>query len=150
MASSTISRLRLVFLMTLGALPLVWASTAHAQERAAPPDFVIEQFGAPPDVPVGPLTGDLAYAVEVLADSMVHNSWRREEIFALTKVSQSGDPRLAWILSDLMRFIRRPGVHRLLGEAAAELLGAEAPTQNHWGFVTDRLIAWDIPAPPDY
>ena len=30
------------------------------------------------------------------------------------------------------------------------MLGKDLPNRNHWGIVTDHLIAWDIPAPPDY
>jgi hypothetical protein len=29
-------------------------------------------------------------------------------------------------------------------------LQIDPPTSNHWGIITDQLIAWDIPAPPDY
>ena len=34
--------------------------------------------------------------------------------------------------------------------AASEVLGISLSDRNHWGEVTDHLMAWDIPAPPDY
>ena len=33
---------------------------------------------------------------------------------------------------------------------ASHLLGIASPLINQWGVVTNHLIAWDIPAPPDY
>jgi Protein of unknown function (DUF3179) len=38
----------------------------------------------------------------------------------------------------------------ILTSAASTLLDIEPPDENRWGVVTDHLIAWDIPAPPDY
>ena len=69
---------------------------------------------------------------------------------ALEEVAESKDPRLAWIISDLMRFVTGREVNAILGAAASKLLGIEPQTQNNWAVVTDHLIAWDIPAPPDY
>jgi len=109
------------------AFALVTALTAcapqliGAQERAALPDYVTDQFGTPPAVPDGPLSSDA-----------------------------SQDPRLTWIIADLMRFAPGPELRIPLTAAAAELLEIETPRQNHWGVITDHLIAWDIPAPPDY
>ena len=49
-----------------------------------------------------------------------------------------------------MRFVSQHGVSISLSETAATLLDIEPPARNHWGVITDHLIAWDIPAPPDY
>ncbi|MEJ8560077.1 DUF3179 domain-containing (seleno)protein [Yoonia sp. GPGPB17] len=37
-----------------------------------------------------------------------------------------------------------------LSDAASTLLGQSFGPGNNWGHITDRLIAWDVPAPPDY
>jgi hypothetical protein len=37
-----------------------------------------------------------------------------------------------------------------LAVAASDLLEADLGGRAHWGGVTNHLIAWDIPAPPDY
>ena len=49
-----------------------------------------------------------------------------------------------------MRFVRGPDLNVILTGAASELLGKTFSTTNSWGVVTDHLMAWDIPAPPDY
>ena len=49
-----------------------------------------------------------------------------------------------------MRFASGRRLNTALAGAAASLLGIETPQENRWGIVTDHLIAWDIPAPPDY
>ncbi|WP_297083274.1 DUF3179 domain-containing (seleno)protein, partial [uncultured Demequina sp.] len=122
-----------------------------AGERAALPDHVIEKFGNPPAIPDGPLPGELKSAVKVaFLDSMAKSQWYEEQTAALGEIVAAKDPRVAWIIADLMRFSPGPGLSKALADAAAELLGISPPDENHWGVVTDHLIAWDIPAPPDY
>lgn len=50
----------------------------------------------------------------------------------------------------MMRFIMSRQFNKELADAASALLGIEAPTRDHWGAITDHLLAWNIPAPPDY
>ena len=50
----------------------------------------------------------------------------------------------------MMRFVSDRRLSKTLSDAAAALLGYTPASQNHWGVVTDHLIAWNIPAPPDY
>jgi len=97
------------------------------------------------------LSDDLRSAVKTaFVDSVTSSVWGQDQAAALTKVAQSGDPRLAWIVSDLMRFIVNPQLNAELADAAALLLGKKLADENHWGAVTDYLIAWNIPAPPNY
>ena len=141
------------FLRPLGvaALALGLSTAATAQEMAKLPDFVIEQFGTPPEIPDGPLSPELAEAVQVaLVNPAVDSRWNTDSFVALGEVAASGDPRLAWLISDLMRFASGTNLNGQLSEAAATLLGIENPVINQWGVITDHLIAWDIPAPPDY
>jgi hypothetical protein len=49
-----------------------------------------------------------------------------------------------------MRFASSSDLNETLADAAADLLEIAPPTQNHWEVITNHLIAWDIPAPPDY
>lgn len=145
--------LRQYFLMTVLAAmtALFWIAPLRAGEHASLPDYVIEQFGNPPAVPTGSLTDDLQLALKTaFIDSVTSSVWGQDQAAALTKVAQSGDPRLAWIVSDLMRFIVNPQLNAELADAAATLLGKKLADENHWGAVTDHLIAWNIPAPPDY
>ncbi len=132
-------------------LSLVGGGLAQAQERAPLPDYVIEKFGTPPAIPDGPLSEDLKRAVKMaLVDPVTHAGWGRDQALALAEVAASKDPRLVWIISDLMRFATGPQLNQALSEAASELLGKQIPLRNSWGVVTDHLMAWDVPAPPDY
>ena len=81
---------------------------------------------------------------------MAQNAWRSDQTAALNVIADSKDPRLAWIISDMMRFAPRYELNTALASAAFNLLEIEPRTANHWGVVTDHLIAWDIPAPPGY
>ena len=151
----SLSRFKTPSLLAALALTMSMASSGwvSAQEasKASLPDFVIEEFGEPPVVPEGPLTEELQAAVQVaFVDSMVSSGWGVEQSDALETVAKSKDPRLAWIIADLMRFITERDLHVTLGVAASEVLGISLSDRNHWGEVTDHLMAWDIPAPPDY
>ncbi|MEL6647751.1 MAG: DUF3179 domain-containing (seleno)protein [Pseudomonadota bacterium] len=126
-------------------------STITAQEARALPAHVIAEYGVPPAVPNGALTADLERAVKLaFVDAISQSTWGRDQEIALMEVGTSGDPRLAWMISDLMRFISSRGINVQLADAASELMGREIPIDNAWGELTDLLIAWDIPAPPGY
>ncbi len=141
---------RVIPLAMLLAGSLVLSCTISAQE-ADLPEYVIEAFGAPPPVPEGPLPETLQSAVKTaFIDSAEQSTWSRDQSLALAEIAVSGDPRLAWIVADLMRFAPGQRLSAELSAAATELLGLDPSRPNHWGVVTDHLIAWDIPAPPDY
>ncbi len=141
---------RVIPLAMLLAGSLVLSCTISAQE-ADLPEYVIEAFGAPPPVPEGPLPETLQSAVKTaFIDSAEQSTWSRDQSLALAEIAVSRDPRLAWIVADLMRFAPGQRLSAELSAAATELLGLDPSRPNHWGVVTDHLIAWDIPAPPDY
>ncbi|MGR3637200.1 MAG: DUF3179 domain-containing (seleno)protein [Shimia sp.] len=127
---------------------LLIPSSAKAEQL---PDYVVEEFGTPPDMREGAVSEEIARAIETaFVQSVAQGRWGPEEQAALQVVAVSGDPRLAWLVSDLMRFITNAQLNAQLAGAAQELLQADLGQQDHWGGVTDHLIAWDIPAPPDY
>ncbi|MEM1372871.1 MAG: DUF3179 domain-containing (seleno)protein [Pseudomonadota bacterium] len=131
------------------ALLLSLGTSTQAQNTV--PDYVIAEYGTPPASPDGPLDDDLARAVQMaFVDSITQGSWGRDQNIALDAVAASGDPRLGWIIADMMRFVSSGGIHQRLNIAAGELLGKEFPLGQAWGEVTDHLIAWDIPEPPNY
>lgn len=128
-----------------------WLSGAYAEREATLPNHVIEQFGKPPAVPDGMLSEKVQTAVHVaFVDSMEKSQWGEEQSLALQEVAKSGAPRLVWLVSDMLRFVSAREVSLALADAASTLLNKELPGQNQWGVVTDHLIAWNIPAPPDY
>jgi len=134
------------------AVALVLSGTEAAQAETAPlPDYVIEQFGSPPPIPEGPLSDSLANAVQVVfVDSLEQSAWGRDQEAALFEIAESNDPRLAWIISDMMRFSWRRELDDALANAAAQVLDIEFETPFRWGEITDHLMAWDIPAQPGY
>ncbi len=151
MASATSSRSRNILMASLMAFSLLGFDALRAKDTAALPDFVIEQFGEPPAVPEGALSEALQSAVQVaFIDSMAQSTWGPDQSIALSEIAESKDPRVVWIISDLMRFAPDLQLNTELANAGAKLLGIELQSNNHWGAITDHLIAWDIPAPPDY
>ncbi|MDA0787728.1 MAG: DUF3179 domain-containing (seleno)protein [Proteobacteria bacterium] len=141
----------IIIAASLFALTLSPFGAASAQDKAPLPDYVIEEFGSPPAVPDGPLSEALQSAVTVaFVDSMERTTWQEPQIDALEEIVAANDPRVAWLIADLMRFAPSRQLNSDLSDAAAQLLGIEPPRDNHWGVITDHLIAWDIPAPPDY
>ncbi|WP_425093103.1 DUF3179 domain-containing (seleno)protein [Tropicimonas sp. S265A] len=132
-------------------MSVIWVHTARAQDTQPLPAHVIDAFGTPPDVPEGPLPENVAAAVRaIVVDGVANSTWGRDQTIALGEIAASGDPRLAWIISDLMRFGSGSQLAAKLTGAASDLLGKEIGPRNHWGVTTDHLIAWRIPAPPDY
>ena len=130
----------------VGATTPLWAAGA-----ADLPDYVIEEFGHPPPVPTSDLAPEMQFAVRVaFADSVLLKTWDENQEQALAAIAASGDPRLAWLIADLLRFVPARELHVKLSNAAGTLLGKEFPLDNNWGEITDHLMAWDIPAPPDY
>jgi len=146
------SRSRLVMTAALVAvLSLFGSRDLEARDVAPLPDYVIETFGDRPSIPDGPLSADLNSAVRVaFVDSIAQSAWGKDQTDALNEIVTSKDPRLGWIISDLMRFVASPQLNAVLASAASDLLGKDLRTQNAWGALIDHLIAWDIPAPPGY
>ena len=133
------------------ALGLLWVSELRAQPAEPLPGYVIDAFGAPPAWPDGPLSEEVEAAVQVaFVDTVTQSNWGPEQRVALAQIAASGDPRLVWLISDLMRFASGQSLTSALNDAASTLLEKDLPNRNEWGNVTDHLIAWDIPAPPDY
>ena len=115
------------------------------------PDHVIERFGTPPSIPEGPLSADVQTAMRVtFIDSVTASTWGDDQNAALTTLIESKDPRIAWPISDMMRFVGSSGLNTIMADAASQLLGITYPDANYWGRTTDHLMAWRIPAPPEY
>ncbi|UZD92406.1 DUF3179 domain-containing protein [Cognatishimia activa] len=130
---------------------LLLALTSLPVSAIAQTNHAVEQFGTPPQSPTGSLSGELETAIQVaFIDSMQDGTWGEAQNVALHTITNSGDPRIAWIISDLLRFAGSAQLNQALANSAAALLGISPPRRNHWGVITDHLIAYDIPAPPDY
>jgi len=138
-------------LLLAASLALGAVTVAQAEAQRDLPDYVIAEFGTPPSIPTGPLPDDLATAVQTaFVDSVSDSIWGPAQIAALQEIAAAKDPRVAWIISDLMRFIYQSEIATALSFTAASVLNITLETREPWGEVTDHLIAWDIPAYPGY
>ena len=108
-------------------------------------------FGPAPSVPDGALSPEVAAALDdIFGSGTVPSIFAEEQNDALGVLSESGDPRVAWILLDMLRFSNSPTNRELLADGANAVTGQSFSSTAAWGEITDRLIAWDIPAPPGY
>jgi len=136
---------------------LFWLPSLNTADDAPLQDYMIERYGTPPIAPVGPLPEPLKQAVRIAffgsiapIGSVSRSTWGADQSEALTQIVAAKDPRIAWLISDLLRFTWERELYDELTAAAAMLLGKEWQTDNRWIELTDHLIAWDIPAYPDY
>ena len=67
---------------------------------------------------------------------------------AVRTIGMSGDGRLLWYLYDLHRFATRAS-QSIVVDAFEQLSGAELPDES-FAAMGDRILAWNLPAPPDY
>jgi len=151
MSSVIFSQSRIFLVALFFTLSLFRFDTVQAQQAEPLPDYVIKKYGKPPAVPNGQLSKELQSAVKTaFIDSTSQSTWGPDQEMAIRKIAKSKDPRIVWLISDLLRFVPGGELNSTLAYYGAQLLGIEAPTRNHWGVLTNQLIAWDIPAPPDY
>jgi hypothetical protein len=109
------------------------------------------EFGQAPAVPSGELTPELIASLDIIfGDKLADGLFLDDELTALSTLQNSGDPRVVWPISDIMRFIRAPESANLLRAVAEELMGISFSPVSAWGEIVNHLIAWDIPAPTDY
>lgn len=134
---------------TAAAQPPVKAS--ESASRAKLSEHVIARFGTPPAIPDGPLDKDVKQAIDtVFIEGPQAKAWGTDQVEALKAITESGDPRIAWLVSDLMRVAGSTNLMSDLTRTTDALLNISIDKSNVWGDTVDHLIAWDIPAPPGY
>jgi len=125
----------------------------------------------PSGAPSGGATTDDGYtfppapvAVSGAVDPEVHDALRRLvpsivtgalDQEAVEVVAASEDARLAWFVSDLLRFLQGGAPLPALVDTIERLTGVDPrgdPTfrESPWQSITNHLIAWDLPAQPGY
>ena len=108
-------------------------------------------FGTPPAFLEGDLSPESAAAIEQLFGTRLDGIFLAEDNEAIDTLGQSGDVRVTWLLADLLRLAQDPALIDRLSAAATELTGEEfGSTFSVWNQLTNTLIAWDVPAPPNY
>ena len=145
----------LLFALLATASPAIATETtqAEAQPRSSAwdvPRGSTRDFGEAPAVPRGDLSAELKSAIDTAFGDLANTGWGPPQIEALALITESGDVRIAWLISDLSRLVTDRGLAAVLSESAGRLMGIEIGLGDHWGTMVDHLIAWDIPAPPGY
>ncbi|MBN4047543.1 DUF3179 domain-containing protein [Acidimicrobiaceae bacterium AH-315-P05] len=110
-------------------------------------DRSLARFGPAPDVPTGPLSAATAEALDRLFGSFSAGT----DFEALAVVAEADDARIAWLITDTLRFTGLGSLQDELVATWESLTGTDLPdSRTSWGESTDHLIAWDLPAPPGY
>ncbi len=132
----------------LAALALAAAcSDAPSPVGSAPASTAVveSRFGTAPEHPDGPLSAPVREALDRAWDA-----YPRPDPVDLAALGESGDARLAWLLSDYLRFnVVGEGVEAATA-AFNELTGLEMEGPVGWVAAVDHLMGWDIPAFPGY
>lgn len=108
-------------------------------------------FGEPPPIPDGPLSDEVVAAIEqIYGPTLDDRIFDINERQALDVLGESGDVRLGWMFSDLLRFIFGEDTRPRVASNANKVAGLELIPRDDWQQYTNRLIAWDVPEPPGY
>ncbi|AKS44818.1 Protein of unknown function [Octadecabacter temperatus] len=141
---------RSFFAAAVSAFVMLTGPSAQAQTTDLP-DYVIAEFGTPPAIPIGALDADLQSAVNRLVRiSLDQNSWDPSDTGDFTTLMASEDPRVVWILTDMLRFTWRPEFGAQLIDASTTLMGIDRLEIQHSSELIDYMMAWDMPPYPDY
>ncbi len=112
----------------------------------------IEPWPSAPETDDRPLDPAVTESLDTLVSTF---AIRSVDTDALEVVAASGDARLAWIISDMLRFVGDTQTEAALVDAFTEITGVDPRSDDRFGghpwlAVTNLLIAWDLPAPPEY
>lgn len=108
-------------------------------------------FPPPPDFPDGPISSQLRHDLNAFFDILEHE--RRFAHMELLSFTNHDDIRIAWVLTDILRFANSLELIEVIGARLQEMLGDEGIAGDPidlWKRTTNLLIAWDLPAFPDY
>ena len=134
-----------VALAILCSNPAAAALAAERPATSARKDKQGQTFPPAPVAPQGALTPPAARALAEIAPAIRE---RRFPAAAVRALGTSGDARLGWYLYDLLRFASTETMGEVV--AALETLTGAALPADSFTAMGDRLLAWDLPAPPGY
>ncbi len=131
----------LLFCFALGQSP----ATAKTQRPVPLLDKNRQPFPPAPAVKDGPLSPAVKRALALAAADWKDYRFPQAAVQAL---GASGDARMAWYMFDVLRFASS-GRQLEVVRAFEQLTGAALPPNPHTA-MGDRLLAWNLPAPPGY
>ena len=134
------------------AQPMATKAPATPGQTATPPpastlkDKAQQDFPPVPPVRTGPLPATVTQALAAVVPALRDN---RFPSAAVKAIGQGGDARMAWYLSDLMRFVNsRANIEEVMS-AFERLTNAPLP-RDSFTVMGDRVLAWNLPPPPGY
>ena len=137
---------------TPSAEPAAEPALLDPRERGVLRNFLGYEFPPAPDTTTGPIDQAAVDILEVIWAGLELGGFDGGLVAAL---GNTGDARLAWIMSDLLRFFYFGDIHDGAVSGFQRLTGAKlnddpVAERSSWQSVTDHLIAWDLPAFPRY
>jgi hypothetical protein len=108
-----------------------------------------------PDAPEVLVDGDLEPETQAALDALWDSLGPDIDDQAIVDLGRSDDVRVAWLLLDVLRFVQGGPTAEAIATAVTMLTDLDLdadPVANRspWQSLTDHLIAWDLPAPPEY
>ena len=94
----------------------------------------------------GQLEAGLSADLDLLLDSLSDGI----DLEAIGRIGASDDLRVAWLISDLFRFLGPGAARDSLLAAFAELTGETVNASSPWFESANLLIGWDVAEPPRY
>jgi hypothetical protein len=146
-------------LLPLAALAVIgsaiWAVTGGNETSPAESSPVVDldalaagearDFGPAPTSPDGPWDDDTVEALDETLAVLIRGSI---PFLPLDQLVETEDPRIAWALADLLRFVQGGESNAALVSAVERLVPElDVDPLSPWGSTTDHLIAWDVPVP---
>ena len=119
-------------------------SSKGPSTTAASTSTTVQTFPETPQIPTGPIGPDLEADVDRLLENLFTTEWDANIVNDLV---DAGDPRVGWLIADLLRFYQGgPDRDELVG-AFVKLTGAPyEPGEVDFVWTTNNLMAWDMPA----
>ncbi len=117
------------------------STTAPETTTSVPPE---PELPPPPPIPDGPLSAEAQADVDQLLDGLFMSEW---EVDIVNDLVAHDDPRVGWLIADLLRFYQGgPARDELVG-AFSRLTGAPfQPAEVDFVWATNALMSWDLPA----
>ena len=107
---------------------------------------VAQSFPPAPVAGDGPLAPQVTEAIEL----MIGLAQLGFEPSLAAQLADPNDARVLWLIADWLLFTQGGPVGGALLDAAETTAGVEFDESRPWNDLTNHLLAWDLPAPPDY
>jgi hypothetical protein len=122
-------------------------SASPAVDVASIASGEVRDFGPAPDHPDGPWPPEVTANLETTFASLAAGVDPTQPLDAL---AGTGDPRIAWALADLQRFVQGGDGGESIAATIEELTGIGTDPLAPWKNTVEHLIAWDLPVPDEY